>query len=42
MAEERSAEIGFAFDVHAGAGLNVLREELRQDDLLGEKFGPDG
>ena len=42
MAEECAAEIGFAFDVDAGDGFDVLGEELREDDLLGEKFGADG
>jgi hypothetical protein len=42
LAEERAAEIGFAFDVDAGAGFDVLGQELREDDLLGEKFGADG
>src|SRR4029077_19139854 len=42
LAEERAAEIGFAFDVDASAGFDVLGEELREDDLLGEKFGADG
>src|SRR6202158_2999196 len=42
LAEERAAEIRFAFDVDAGAGFDVLGEELREDDLLGEKFGTDG
>ena len=38
LAEKRTAEIGFAFDMHAGARFDVLREELRQDNLLGEEF----
>jgi hypothetical protein len=42
LAEERAAEVGFAFDVDAGAGFDVLGEELREDNLLGEKFGTDG
>ena len=42
LAEERAAEIGFAFDVDAGARFDVLGEELGEDDLLGEKFGADG
>jgi hypothetical protein len=42
LAEERAAEIGFAFDVDAGAGFDVLGEELREDDLFGEKLGTDG
>ena len=42
LAEERAAEIGFAFDVDAGAGFDVLGEEFGENDLLGEKFGADG
>jgi hypothetical protein len=42
LAEERAAEIGFPFDVDASAGFDVLGEELREDDLLGEEFGADG
>ena len=42
LAEERAAEIGFAIDVDAGAGFDVLGEEFGEDDLLGEKFGADG
>ena len=38
LAEERAAEIGFAIDVDAGAGFDVLGEEFGEDDLLGEKF----
>ncbi len=41
LAEERAAEIRFAFDVDASAGFDVLGEELREDDLLREKFGAD-
>jgi hypothetical protein len=42
LAEECAAEIGFAFDVNASAGFDVLGEELREDNLLGEKFRADG
>ena len=42
LAEERAAEIGFAIDVDAGAGFDVLGEEFGEDDLLGEEFGADG
>jgi hypothetical protein len=42
LAEERAAEIGFAIDVDAGAGFDVLGEEFGEEDLLGEKFGSDG
>jgi hypothetical protein len=42
LAEERAPEVGFAFDVEAGAGFDVLGEELGEDNLLGEKFGADG
>jgi hypothetical protein len=42
LAEERAAEIGFAIDVEAGAGFDVLGEELGEDDLFGEEFGADG
>jgi hypothetical protein len=42
LAEERAAEIGFAVDVNAGAGFDVLGEEFGEDNLLGEKFGADG
>jgi hypothetical protein len=40
--EERAAEVGFAHDGDAGAGFDVLGEELGEDDLLGEEFGADG
>jgi hypothetical protein len=42
LAEERAAEIGFAVDVDAGAGFDMLGEEFGEDDLLGEEFGADG
>ena len=42
LAEERAAEIGFAVDVDAGAGFDVLGKEFGEDDLLGEEFGADG
>jgi len=42
MDEERASEIGFAGDRNAGAGFNVLGEELGENDLLGEEFGADG
>jgi hypothetical protein len=42
LAEERATEIGFAVDVDADAGFDVLGEELGKDDLLGEEFGADG
>src|SRR5437016_1642309 len=40
--QQRAAEVGFAFDGDAGAGFDVLGEELGEDDLLGEEFGADG
>ena len=40
--EERAAEIGFADDGNAGAGFDVLGEELGENDLFGEEFGADG
>jgi hypothetical protein len=40
--EERTAKVGLAIDGDAGFGFDVLRQELREDDLLGEKFGADG
>src|SRR5437660_1801828 len=39
--EERTAEIGLANDGDAGAGFDVLREQLGENNLLGEKFGAD-
>jgi hypothetical protein len=42
LTEECAAEIGFAFDVNAGASFDVLGEELGEYDLFGEKFGTDG
>jgi hypothetical protein len=42
LAQERAAEIGFAIDVEAGAGFDVLGEELGENDLLSEEFGADG
>ena len=39
--EERAAEIGFADHGDAGAGFDVLGEELGENDLLGEEFGAD-
>lgn len=41
LAEQGAAEIGFALDVKAGAGLDVLGEKLGEDDLFGEEFGAD-
>jgi hypothetical protein len=38
LAEKRAAKIGFALDVYASAGFDMLREELCKDDLLGEEF----
>src|SRR5437879_1330140 len=40
--QQRAAEVGFAFDGDAGAGFDVLGEELGEDDLLSEEFGADG
>jgi hypothetical protein len=40
--EESAAEIGFADDVDAGAGFDVLGEELGEENLFSEKFGADG
>ena len=40
--QESATEVGFAVDGDIGARLDVLRQELGQDDLLGEKFGSDG
>jgi len=42
VAEEGAAEVGFAVDVDASAGFDVLGEEFGEDDLLGEEFGADG
>ena len=42
MAEEGAAEVGFALDMDAGAGFDVLGEEFGEDYLLGEEFGADG
>jgi len=42
LAQEGAPEIGFAVDVNAGAGFDMLSEEFGEDDLLGEKFGADG
>jgi hypothetical protein len=42
LTKQRAAEIGFAIDVDAGAGFDVLGEEFGEDDLLGEEFGADG
>ena len=42
MDEERAAEIGFALNVDASAGFNVLGEEFGEDDLLGKKFRANG
>jgi hypothetical protein len=39
--EERAAEIGFADDGNAGAGFDVLGEQLGENDLFGEKLGTD-
>ena len=40
--EEGAAKIGFANDGNAGARFDVLGEEFRKDNLLGEKLGADG
>lgn len=42
MHEKSAAEVGFAINVNSGASFDVLREELGEDDLFGEKFGADG
>ena len=39
--QQSAAEIGFANDGDAGAGLDVLGEEFGEDYLFGEKFGRD-
>ncbi len=36
--QERASEISLALDGNPGLGFDVLGEELREDDLLGEKF----
>src|SRR5207302_5235612 len=40
MTDERAAQVQPAVDAHA-AGLEPLRSDLTQDDLLGEVFRPD-
>jgi len=40
--EERAAEVGLAHDGDSRAGFDVLGEEFRKDDLLGEELGADG
>ena len=40
--EESSTEIGLANDGDAGAGFDVLGEELGKNDLFGEELGADG
>ncbi len=42
LAKKSAAEIGFAIDVDAGTGFDVLGEEFAEDHLFGEKFGADG
>src|SRR2546426_7540256 len=39
--EERAAEVGLAHDGDSRASFDVLGEEFRKDDLLGEKLGAD-
>jgi len=41
LAEQGAAEIALADDVNAGAGFDVLREQLSEDDLLSKEFGTD-
>jgi hypothetical protein len=38
LAEESTAEVGFALDVDSGASFDVLGEEFGEDYLLGEEF----
>jgi hypothetical protein len=40
--EERATKVGLADDGDAGAGFDVLGEELGKDDLFSEEFGADG
>ena len=42
LTKQRPTEIGFAVDVDASAGFDVLREEFGEENLLGEEFGTDG
>jgi len=42
VTQQRAAEIDPPLDRQSGARLEVLRQQLRQDDLLGEVLGANG